>query len=72
MGTTGDIQTAAIVCPICHDVYDCVEGVREVLLNASHCVNITCLSDLSHLPLYDYFTLHGTGDRASDVRPVAY
>ena len=67
MGRAGNTQTIAIVCPSCNDVYDTSNGVREVLQNAGHCVNITCLEDLSSQGLYEYLSLSGSGSRAYDL-----
>ncbi|HEX7902098.1 MAG TPA: hypothetical protein VF950_30340 [Planctomycetota bacterium] len=39
------------VCPTCGEIYDSPASVRDLLRNTGFCVNITCLSDLSHLPL---------------------
>ena len=53
MGMTGEASDTSviIVCPTCGDLYDSPASVRDVLRNTGFCVNITCLTDLSHLPL---------------------
>ena len=53
MGMTGEASDTAviIVCPTCGEMYDSPSSVREILRNSGFCVNITCLRDLSHLPL---------------------
>ena len=71
MGMTGESTSTAaiaIVCPTCGDVYDTADQVREVLLNSGHCVNLTCLEDLSSEPVHEYFTRSGEGRRTSDWR----
>lgn len=65
-GETGNTATLAIVCPSCNEVYDSAEGVREVLRNSGHCVNLTCLEDLSRQPIHEFFPQSGNGSRASD------
>ena len=49
MGMTGEL--VIVVCPICGESYDSPESVRDLLRNWGFCVNITCLTDLSRLPL---------------------
>lgn len=52
MGMTGDTTTSvAIICPSCGERYDSPERVGEILRNSGFCSNLTCLEDLSHLPI---------------------
>jgi hypothetical protein len=53
MGMTGGASDTALIiaCPTCGELYDSPASVRAVLRNSGFCVNITCLRDLSHLPL---------------------
>ena len=54
MGMTGDTTSrlaSSISCPSCGELYDSPERASEILRNSGFCVNLTCLSDLTHLPL---------------------
>ena len=53
MGMTGEASETAlmIVCTTCGELYDSPGRVREILRNSGFCTNITCLCDLSDLPL---------------------
>ena len=70
MGMTGGASETAvlIVCPTCREVYD-VEQVREILRNWGVCLNITCMTDLSHLPLEAVSALERGDRRLTDRRP---
>ena len=70
MGMTGE-QTksdAAVVCPSCGEVYDTPDLALRVLRNSGFCANITCLADLSKLPLDAVLALKGEGKQARDRR----
>jgi hypothetical protein len=69
MGMTGGASETAvlIVCPTCHEVYD-AEQVREILRNWGVCLNITCMTDLSHLPLEAVLALERGERRLTDRR----
>jgi hypothetical protein len=49
-------------------VYDSRERAQEVLRNSGYCVNITCLEDLSHLPLGALLHRDADGRRRVDRR----
>lgn len=53
MGMTGGVSDTAvlIVCPTCGELYGSPDQVREILRNWGACLNITCMTDLSRLPL---------------------
>jgi len=68
MGMTGEDTSLIIVCPTCGECYESPRAVREVLRNSGFCVNITCLSDLSHLPLEAALARERGERRAADRR----
>lgn len=70
MGKSMDpvMATVALVCPSCGEVYDSRERAQEVLRNSGYCVNITCLEDLSHLPLGALLHRDTDGRRRADRR----
>lgn len=74
MGMTGDTTsrlTSSISCPSCGEVYDTPERAAEILRNSGFCVNLTCLQDLSHLPIEAVAARKKTNTRrASDRRAV--
>ncbi len=72
MGMTGEKTrpSTAVVCPSCGEVYDSPERVAEVLRNSGFCANLTCLHDLSALPLEEMVSRkRDTGRRTVD-RPA--
>lgn len=70
MGMTGEVTSPTIVCPTCGESYDSPRAVREVLRNSGFCINITCLKDLSHLPL-DSALARGRGERRAADRQAS-
>ncbi len=72
MGKSGELSVSvasvAFVCPSCGEVYDSRDRALEVLRNSGYCVHITCLEDLSHLPLGDLLVRERDGRRSSDRR----
>ena len=42
---------SSIVCPTCGENYETKDAVRRLLINVAHCINLTCLTDLSDLPI---------------------
>lgn len=75
MGMTGDTTSrlvASLSCPSCGEVYDSPERVSEILRNSGFCVNLTCLEDLTHLPLEAVAARKktNTARRSSDRRAV--
>ncbi len=70
MGKSMEQAMAAVayVCPSCGEVYDSRERAQEVLRNSGYCVNITCLEDLSHLPLGALLRREAEGRRRADRR----
>ena len=42
-----------ILCSSCGEKYDSEEKIQQLLINVAHCVNLTCLEDLSDLPLQE-------------------
>lgn len=70
MGMTGEASDTSliIVCPTCGELYDSPSAVRDVLRNSGFCVNITCLRDLSHLPLEAVLARERGDQRSSDRR----
>ena len=69
MGMTGEASDTAlmIVCPTCGELYDTPARVREILRNSGFCANITCLRDLSHLPLEAALALERGERRSRDT-----
>ena len=53
MGKTGEATEPSVIiaCPTCGETYDSPVSARDLLRNMGYCVNITCLTDLSRLPL---------------------
>ncbi len=43
--------TAPVVCPTCGEPYGTPEKLQKLLINVAHCVNLTCLTDLSTQPI---------------------
>jgi hypothetical protein len=70
MGMTGGASDTAIliVCPTCGEVYDSPERVRDMLRNWGVCVNITCMTDLSRLPVEAVPALERGDRRGGDRR----
>ncbi len=70
MGMTGEASDTAllILCPTCGELYDSPARVREILRNSGFCSNITCLRDLSHLPLEAALALERGQRRDTDRR----
>lgn len=70
MNMTGEASDTAImiVCPSCSEVYESGERIREILRNSGFCTNITCLADLSHMPLDRVLALERGDRRTSDRR----
>jgi len=50
---TGEATETSVIiaCPTCGETYDSPVSVRDLLRNMGFCLNITCLTDLSRLPL---------------------
>ena len=65
-GETGTTATFSITCPTCGEVYETADQVWGVLRNSGHCVNLTCLEDLSPEPIHEFFSRNGAGCRAAD------
>ncbi len=40
-----------ISCPTCGETYDSSDKIQQLLINVAHCVNLTCLEDLSDQPI---------------------
>ena len=74
MGMTGDTSARlayVIVCPSCNEAYDSPERVTEILRNSGFCVNLTCLEDLSTMPLEKVLARRNDSTRrATDRRAV--
>jgi hypothetical protein len=70
--TTGEqaSNAAALVCPSCGDVYDTPERLAEVLRNSGFCANLTCLEDLSRLPIEEVLARIKESPRSADRRAV--
>lgn len=71
MGETVDCMTTstpAVVCPSCAEVYDSREQVVDLLRNSGHCVNLTCLEDLTDAPYAALLARFADGRRSSDRR----
>ena len=71
MGMTGDTTARiaiSIVCPSCGEDYDSPERVTEILRNSGFCVNLTCLEDLTDLPLEAVLARKKDGARRSSDR----
>ena len=69
MGMTGEKtkRSAGVLCSSCGELYDTPERVAEILQNSGFCVNLTCLHDLSALPLGDMVSRkRDTGRRTVD------
>jgi hypothetical protein len=58
----------AVVCPSCGEVYDSPDLALRVLWNSGCCINITCLTDLSKLPLEAVLARKREGIQAFDRR----
>ena len=74
MGMAGDTtrsRTSSIICPSCGEVYDSPDRVTEILRNSGFCINLTCLTDLSHEPLEAVLLRKGdTTRRSTDRRAI--
>ena len=70
MGMTGEASDTSVivVCPTCGELYDSPASARDLLRNMGFCVNITCMSDLSHLPLEAVLAPERGGRRDADRR----
>ena len=70
MGKGGEHLVASVVleCPSCGEVYDSRDRALEILRNSGYCVNITCLEDLTHLPLGALLARETDGRRSADRR----
>ena len=69
MGTTGEASDTSVIiaCPTCGETYDSPASVRDLFRNMGFCVNITCLTDLSRLPLETVLAPE-RGDRRAPIR----
>jgi hypothetical protein len=69
MGMTGEASDPSVIiaCPTCGETYASPVSVRDLLRNMGFCVNITCLTDLSRLPL-EAALARERGERREDRR----
>ena len=70
MNMTGEASDTAVMiaCPSCAELYASAERVRDIIRNSSCCTNITCLADMSHMPLDRVLALERGDHRTSDRR----
>jgi len=69
-GDTTKTRASSIVCPSCGEVYDSPDRVTEILRNSGFCVNLTCLTDLSHEPLESVLYHKSETRRSTDRRAI--